>query len=94
MPELLADVGDRCAGLQQERRVGVPQVMDTDVAQPCFSTRLSTCRTLRSSRGVPLSDGNTHLGHGLPLLQPSGPLNPAPCQQRFRELGVMSTRRR
>jgi hypothetical protein len=70
VPQLLADVGDRFAGLQQQRRERMAHLMRPASMQ--FEIGLKVFRTFDSSRGVPTADGKTQSGRfkhtaGLPV---------------------------
>ena len=69
MPELMAHVRDWRTGLEQQRRVGVPQIVDTDLPQARVfqqpAERVSQVTVLEWCAG---QGGNTQAGIGWPFL--------------------------
>jgi len=93
VPQLRAHVGDRRPRLEQERHIRVPLVVDADVAQPRFlEYALEDMPHVAPLHRRSGQRREHSLGHHLPLLQPSLPLNPPPG--RVRRGGEQHVRRR
>lgn len=67
MPELLAQVRDRCAFLQEQRRERVPHLMRSATMDArAVENAVERLSHVRSSSAVPVTDEKTHSGNGRP----------------------------